>query len=297
MSTVDLVVVSYNSAGELRRCVSSLAGEPDVSVFVVDNASSDGSLETIADLDVTAIAQTGNYGFAHGCNAGWRRGHSPYVLLLNPDATMDGDALRRLVAVADADPSIGLAAPRIVEPDGTLDPSQRRFPRIRSTFAQALFLHRLFPHASWVDELVRDPARYEGPGSPDWVSGACMLIRRDVLERLGGLDEGFFLYGEDKDLCRRIRDLGYDIRFDPSVQATHEGGASAPRTSLLPVLVASRLRYARKHRSRAGAVAERVGIALGAVTHAVVARGGAPARRGWLRALGRALRPRPRMGI
>jgi N-acetylglucosaminyl-diphospho-decaprenol L-rhamnosyltransferase len=297
VSTVDLVVVSYNSAGELRRCVSSLAGEPDVSAFVVDNASSDGSLETIADLDVTQVAQPGNYGFAHGCNAGWRRGHSPYVLLLNPDATMDGDALRRLVAVADADPAIGLAAPRIVEPDGTLDPSQRRFPRIRSTFAQALFLHRLFPHASWVDELVRDPARYEGPGSPDWVSGACMLIRRDVLERLGGLDEGFFLYGEDKDLCRRIRDLGYDIRFDPSVQATHEGGASAPRTSLLPVLVASRLRYARKHRSRAGAVAERAGIALGAVTHAVVTRGGAPARRGWLRALGRALRPRPPMGI
>jgi GT2 family glycosyltransferase len=297
VSTVDLVVVSYNSAGELRRCVSSLAGEPDVSVFVVDNASTDGSLETIADLHVTPIAQSGNYGFAHGCNAGWRRGQSPYVLLLNPDATMDGDALRRLVAVADADPAIGLAAPRIIEPDGTLDPSQRRFPRIRSTFAQALFLHRLFPRASWVDELVRDPARYEEPGSPDWVSGACMLIRRDVLERLGGLDEGFFLYGEDKDLCRRIRDLGYHIRFDPSVQATHEGGASAPRTSLLPVLVASRLRYARKHRSRAGALAERAGIALGAVTHAVVTRDGAPARRGWLRALGRALRPRPPMGI
>ena len=297
MSTVDLVVVSYNSAGELRRCVSPLAAEPDVTVFVVDNASSDGSLETVADLDVTPIPQAANLGFAHGCNTGWRRGGSRYVLLLNPDATMDGDSLRRLVAVADADPSIGLAAPRIVEPDGTLDPSQRRFPRIRSTFAQALFVHRLFPHASWVDELVRDPASYEGPASPEWVSGACMLIRRDVLEQVGGLDEGFFLYGEDKDLCRRIRELGYEIRFDPSAHTTHEGGASAPRAELLPVLVASRLRYARKHRSRAGALAERAGIALGAFTHAVITRGGAPARRGWLRALRRALTPRPRMGI
>jgi N-acetylglucosaminyl-diphospho-decaprenol L-rhamnosyltransferase len=291
MPSIDVVVVSYNSADHLRSCVEPLAGAEGVHVIVADSASSDGSLAAVAELPVTALALPENRGFAHGCNAGARAGSGDYVLLLNPDARLEPSALERMAAVAEADPQVGAVAPRIVEPDGALDWSQRRFPRVRSTFAQAFFLHRFFPQAAWSDELVRDPSAYERPGSPEWASGACLLIRRSEYDAIGGLDEGFFLYCEDMDVCRRLRDRGLDIRFEPAAVATHAGGASAPRAALLPVLAASRIRYARKHRSRAVALLERLGVIVGGLTHAVVTRGGGATRRGNLRALTRALQP------
>jgi N-acetylglucosaminyl-diphospho-decaprenol L-rhamnosyltransferase len=290
---VDTVIVSYNSVDHLRSCVEPLVALPQVTLTVVDSASSDESLGSISDLPVETVALPVNRGFAHACNAGWRRGHSPFVLFLNPDATLDGDSLSRMVTAAERSPYVGVVAPRIVEPGGTLDYSLRRFPRLRSTYSQALFLHRLFPRSSWSDELERDNRVYQQPGSPEWASGACLLIRRAALEDVGGLDEGFFLYCEDLDLCRRLRDAGYDIRFEPDAVAVHEGGASAPRSALLPVLAASRVRYARLHQSPAVAFLERIGIAIGALTHMVVSRGGPGARKGWLRALGLALSPRP----
>jgi GT2 family glycosyltransferase len=286
---VDVVVVSYNSRAHLRDCVEPLARKTDVRVVVVDNASSDGSLEVVADLPIVTVPLPDNRGFAHGCNAGWRRGDSPYVLLLNPDARMGSDALRRLLGVLEEDTKIAAAAPRIVDAEGLLDFSQRRFPRPGSTYAQALFLHRLFPATAWTDEVVRDEAAYSQRGAPDWVSGACILVRRSALEELGGLDDGFFMYGEDIDLCRRLRDAGYEIVFDPGATVVHEGGASTPRPALLPVLAASRIRYARKHGGRSAALLERVGVGLGALTHMVVARGGMATRAGHARSLRLAL--------
>lgn len=282
---VDVVVVSFNSREHLRGCVEPLVAIDDVRVTVVDNASSDGSLEAVADLPVTTISLERNGGFASGSNAGWRAGKGAYVLLLNPDARIDRESLYELVQALERDPAAGAAAPKILHADGTLHFSQRRFPRLRSTYAQALFLHRLFPRASWTDEVVRTEEAYESAGSPDWVSGACILVRRSVLERLGGLDEGFFMYSEDTDLCRRIRDVGLDVRFEPEAVVVHEGGASAPRSSLLPELAASRVRYAQKHEGPLGAAFERIGIGLGAVTHLVAGRGGAAARTGHARAL------------
>ena len=285
MAAVDVVVVSYNSRGELRGCVEPLTQLEDVNVIVVDNASTDGSLDVIADLPAERIALSENGGFGHGCNAGWRAGQAPYVLFLNPDARIGSEALDRLVAVLEEWPAAGAVAPRINHDDGTLDYSLRRFPRLRSTYARALFLHRIFPRATWTDELVREPEVYAQPGSPDWVSGACILVRRTVLEELGGFDEGFFMYCEDIDLCRRIQDAGHELRYEPTAVITHIGGASAPRTSLLPVLAESRLRYAAKHLGAPTALLERLGIALEALTHVVVSSGGQAARAGHGRAL------------
>lgn len=283
--SVDVVVVAYNSRAELRACVEPLAASPDVRVIVVDNASPDASLEAVADLTVETIALESNMGFAHGCNAGWRAGSAPFVLLLNPDTRVRPGALEHLVAAVVNEDAVGAAAPMVVDGAGALDYSQRRFPRLRSTFAQALFLHRLWPRATWVDEVVRDDAAYSAPSSPDWVSGACILVRRSVLDQLNGLDDGFFMYCEDIDLCLRIRHAGYDIRFVPEAVIEHDGGASAPRPSLLPVLAASRVRFAAKHRGRVGARLEQFGVALGALTHVIVSRGGREVRRGHVRAL------------
>jgi len=290
VALVDVVVVSYNSRRQLRRCVEQLAAEDGVQVIVVDNASSDGSLEEVTDLPVRSIGLELNGGFATGCNAGWRAGAAPFVLFLNPDASIEPASIRRLVDQLEHEDRVGAAGPRIDEADGSLDYSQRRFPRLRSTYAQALFLHRVFPRSLWADETVRDDAAYARPGAAEWISGACMLVRRSALERLGGWDEGFFMYCEDKDLCRRLWDAGYEVRFQPEARCRHTGGASAPRSSLLPILASSRVRYAGKHETRVVALLERAGVALGAITHSLVARS-APMRAGHARSLLAAARP------
>jgi len=285
---IDAVVVTYNSAKTIRTCVESLLAA-GTDVTIVDNASRDATLDVLGGLPVHVLPQDENHGFAFGCNVGIAATHGDYVLLLNPDAVVEDDCVRRLAGCLAADPAVGLAAPRIVDRDGSLEFSQRRFPRLRSTFAVALFAHRLFPRATWQDELIRDPAAYARRADPPWVSGACMLVPREVCDALNGLDDGFFLYGEDVDFCKRIRDAGWTIRFEPNAVVRHLGGSSAPRAELLPLLAASRLRYSRKHESRATRAATRLGVAVGAATHMLLARGGR--RRGHARALLVAIAP------
>jgi N-acetylglucosaminyl-diphospho-decaprenol L-rhamnosyltransferase len=295
VALVDVVVVSYNSRDHLRAAVEPLSAVSDLRAIVVDNGSTDGSVESVSDLPLTIVRSGTNGGFAHGCNLGWRAGEAPFVLFLNPDAAIDPESVLRLVRAVE-DSAVGAAAPKIVHPDGELHYSQRRFPRLRSLYAQALFLHRLFPRAGWSDEVIRTQEAYAAPGSPDWVSGACVLVKRPALEELSGLDEGFFMYWEDTDLCRRLRSLGFAVRYEPDAVAVHVGGASGARSELVPVLAASRIRYSRKHRTRLGVAAERAGIALGALTHMVVARGGLDMRAGHARALRQAVARRPIVG-
>jgi GT2 family glycosyltransferase len=291
VSSVDVVVVAYNNRDTIRGCVEPLAADPRINVVVVDNASPDRSLEVVTDLALTRVVEKTNRGFGHGCNAGWRAGAAPAVLFLNPDTRMSPDDVLRLAQVVEDDPSIGAAGPRISDGDGALDFSQRRFPRLRSTYAQALFVHRAFPRAEWGDEVIRDPRAYAGPRDAEWLSGACLLVRRDVLVQVEGFDAGFFMYCEDKDLCRRVALAGYRVRYEPSATCIHIGGLSAPRSSLLPTLTDSRIRFARKHQTRLGATAERAGIALGALTHALASRGGREMRAGYGRSFIRALGP------
>jgi N-acetylglucosaminyl-diphospho-decaprenol L-rhamnosyltransferase len=290
MAVVDAVVVSYNSHDHLRGCVEPLAAADWVNVVVVDNASTDGSLETLGGLDLKTVAGRENVGFARGSNAGARLGTAPYVLFLNPDAVIEEKALRRLVDTLEADGSIGLAGPRIVSEEGELVLSQRRYARLRSTYAQALFLHRFFPRAAWTDEVVRDPQAYERPGEPEWVSGACLLARRSLVEQIGGFDERFFLYCEDMDLCLRVRQAGFRVAYVPAAQVMHVGGASAAAPTTIPLLAASRTGFARKHLGPARALGERLGIALGGITHALAGRGGPAVRGAHRRAAAIALR-------
>jgi N-acetylglucosaminyl-diphospho-decaprenol L-rhamnosyltransferase len=287
---VDVVVVSFNSREHLRACIEPLLEIDGVRVIVVDNASTDGSLESIRDLPgVTAIAADENRGFASGCNVGWRAGSADSVLLLNPDARIDGASVKTLATRLGSAPSVGAVAPRIVRDDRSLDFSLRRFPRLRSTYAQALFLHRLFPRRRWADEVIRDPLDYDRPHTAEWVSGACLMVRRDVLAQFDGLDEEFFHYCEDTDLCRRIRNAGLEVWYEPTAVSMHAGGRSSPRDQLLPRLAASRIRYAQKHRNPAAALLERGGIALGALSHALVGRGGRTRRAAYIGAFKAAL--------
>lgn len=282
---VDVVVVSYNSRATLRACVEPLTAAADLDVIVIDNASLDGSLETVTDLSLRSLSRGENGGFARACNEGWRAGSAPFVLFLNPDAIIDEHSLRVLLEAIRADDRIGAAAPKILGLDGSLHHSLRRFPRLCSTYARALFLPRLLPLASWADEVVRDERAYERPGWPEWASGAGLLVRRSALERLGGFDEAFFLYSEDTDLCRRLREAGFRIRYEPGAVVRHAGGGSGSRSELLPVLALSRRLYACKHEGRVVAQLERAGLILEAATHLVVSRGGLAERAGRLSSL------------
>lgn len=285
MDRIDVVVVSFNSRSTLRGCVEPLCRLPGVHVVVVDNASADGSSGVVADLPVEVVHAGRNRGFAAGCNLGIAAGEAPYVLLLNPDARLEPAGLRALAEVLRDAPGVAVAGPRIQHPDGSLAFSQRRFASLRSTWAQGLFLHRLLPRATWTDQLVRDAGAYERASAPDWLSGACMLVRRAALEALGGLDEAYFLYCEDQDLCRRIRDRGGQIRYVPEAVATHVGGASSSPGSTLAVLARSRITYARRHYRPWAVPVAVAGIAAGAATHALAAVRRPALRRGHAAAL------------
>ncbi|WP_051324758.1 glycosyltransferase family 2 protein [Candidatus Solirubrobacter pratensis] len=267
---VDVVIVSYNSRDTLRECVEPLAGAPGVRVIVVDNASPDASLEVIADLPVHAIESGRNGGFSFGCNLGAAAGDAPLVLFLNPDARVNPGELERMVAALEAEPDVGLLGPRLLNEDGSLIPSVRRYQRPISTWAQALFVHRVLPRATWANEIATSADAYERVAYPEWVSGACMLVRREVLDAIGGFDEGFFLYCEDMDICARIRAAGWRIRYDPRASVSHRGGHSAPRSGLLTVMVRSRILYARKHGGPAATFLLRLGLVVDSATHLIV---------------------------
>ena len=243
---------------------------PGVDVTVVDNASPDDSLEAIAGLRVQALQAGANLGFGTGCNLGAAAGDAPLVLFVNPDARIAQADLDRLVAVLAAEPEVALVGPRLLDDEGELIPSLRRYQRAGSTWAQALFLHRLLPRAAWANEIDRAPEAYDRVEYPEWISGACMLARREAVDSIGGFDEGFFLYCEDMDLCARLREAGWRIRYEPGAVVHHVGGHSAPRSSLLAVLARSRIRYARKHGAPLSAALQRLGLAVDAITHVLV---------------------------
>ncbi len=274
----DVVVVSYNSRDTLRACVEPLAGLDGISVIVVDNASPDRSLEAIADLPVHAIASEDNRGFGAGCNLGLAAGAAPFVLFLNPDAYISDDALQRLTDVLVSEPDVGIVGPRTVAADGALVPSMRRYQRVGSVWATALFVHRVVKQAAWANEIVKSSEMYEHAAYPEWLSGGCLLVRRSVIESVRGFDEGFFLYNEDMDLCARVRAAGYKVRYEPTALARHEGGRSAPRTGLYAVLARSRMRFAKRHANSLSVQLQRLGLALGALTH-VAANATRPAHR------------------
>ena len=294
MTSIDVVVVSFNSRKHLRSCVEPFLPFDDVQVTVVDNGSNDDSVSAVADLPITLVPLESNHGFAYGCNVGWRAGEAPFVLFLNPDARIEIDAVRCLARQLVENPKAGAVGPKLLDMHERLAFSQRRFPRVLSTYAQAFFVHRLLRGRQWTGEVVCEPRKYEVAQSPEWLSGACLLVRRSLLEALNGLDSDFFLYGEDVDLCKRIRQAGFEVLYEPGAVARHEGGASSPRALLLPVLAESRIRYATKHRGRGAQVLERLGIAVGALTHLVAGQGGVERRLGHARSLRVAFRRLPR---
>jgi GT2 family glycosyltransferase len=229
VSRLAVVIVTYNSATEIGACLRALpaaAARTPYEVVIVDNASQDRTSDLVrAEWPAVHVIDAGaNLGFARANNLAIRATTSELVLLLNPDAVPTPGAIDALVAVLDAEPAVAVAGPRIVDRDGRPELS---FGPMIGPLAELRQKVRMRGHAGrWPIVAARVERATREPGFPDWVSGACLLIRRSSLERAGLLDERFFLYTEDVDLCAAVRAQGGRVRFSPEAEVVHARGAS-----------------------------------------------------------------------
>ncbi len=270
---VTVVIVNYNSLVDVRRCLASLrdGGARSVSwdAIVVDNASAEPGVAALAGEfeHVKVIRRATNGGFAVGANTGIRAAGAPLVLLLNPDAVVLPGAVAALRDYLAANPDAGIVAPRVEDPDGTLQLSCRRFP----TFWAALFnryslLTWLLPGNRQSSAYLMTDWDHGSTRDVDWVSGAAMLIPRTALDRVGLFDEGYFFAIEDVDLCRRMHDAGLRVLYHPAATVRHRIGGSSRSAPVRVVLARHRgmWRYYKRH-LRGGALLDGLtaaGIAL-----------------------------------
>lgn len=271
MSSIGIVIVSYNTCSLLRDCLASLAGcALPLRAVVVDNASRDGSAAMVrAEFPaVGLLALDTNLGFAAGTNIGIRQllsaersalssedvSHSTldYLLLLNPDTVVQSGAIEALVAFLEAHPRVGAVGPRLLNRDGSIQTAAFRFPTLAMTALDLFPPGEVLPgrlyNSWWHGRYPHEPAA-DAPFPIDHPLGACILTRRVVLEQVGLLDEQFFMYAEEVDWCYRVRAAGWSIWQEPRARVAHVGGASTSqfRSRMLIALYQSRLRFFRKH--------------------------------------------------
>lgn len=228
---LSVVIVSWNTRELLLNTLHSFlpVDELDCEVIVVDNASSDGSSEAVRSEfpDAKLICNATNLGFARGVNCGLRASSHPYVLLLNSDTLVVDDAIQMLVAYASAHPEAGIIGPRVLNADGSLQHSRFRFPSLLNLALQATYLYKLFPNSSFLNRERLPEVGDREPQPVEVVSGCCFLIRRELIDEVGVLDEGYFMYAEETDLCRRAWDQGFEVHYAPVGEIIHFGGGSS----------------------------------------------------------------------
>ncbi len=222
------VVVNYNAGPALCDCVGSvLAEEPCPEVVVVDNASTDGSVDGLrrAHPGVRIVHSGGNLGYARAANLGIAATGAPVVAVLNPDTVLRPGAGPALTARFAAEPDLGAAGPRLCNTDGSVYPSARRVPSLVDAVGHGLlfFVWRDNPFTRRYREIGADPDR---PRDVDWVSGAAVWLRRAALDDVGGWDERYFMYVEDVDLCWRLHRAGWRVAYDPAGTVEHLLGVS-----------------------------------------------------------------------
>ena len=225
-----VVVVNHNAGGYLRRCMESLkagSGDARFDVVIVDNASRDGSPEqALAERpDARLIRNRANRGFAAAANQGIAATSSPFVLLINPDAEIVGGTLASFLKVARERPRAGAIGALVRNPNGSIQPSARRVPRLGEALGHA-FLGPLIPSNPFTRSYTMAGWDRATEREVEWVSGSAMLLRREALDEVGAFDEGYFMYVEDVDLCTRLGRKGWQVLFSPELEVVHQIGVS-----------------------------------------------------------------------
>ena len=225
MHDLAIIVVSTNEARWLTPCLTTVlerAGSIELDVVVVDNESTDGTRELVEQqFPSVRVVTCPNHGFSYANNRGYITCDARYVLFLNPDTEILEGTFEQLVEAMDERPGVGLAGVKQVTADRKLFPTVRRAPHAIRTLAEALGSERLPFRSRWLGERELDLARYETELVCDWTSGSFMFTRREALESAGLLDERFFIYAEETDLCHRIRKAGWEIRHLPTMTILH----------------------------------------------------------------------------
>jgi hypothetical protein len=256
---LSVVIVGWNARHYLELCLRSLTEAPlrrSMEILVVDNASTDGSAEMIEARfpQVKLIRNTENLGFSKGNNVGIRQCQGRYIALVNPDVIVLPGCLDALADFLDQNPKVGNVGPRVLNPDGTLQSSCRRFPTLWNNFCTATSLASLFKNSRFFagEHMFFFP--HDRTLAVDVLVGCFSMIRREAFEAVGLLDEGLFMYGDDVDWCRRCWRAGWQVVFFPGAQAIHDRGKI---TAPYPIRFAvaqqrSVLYYWKKHHGRLG---------------------------------------------
>lgn len=261
MSQIDLsvIIVSWNVQPLLRACLHSVAAESGglaLQVIVVDSASSDGSADMVAAEFpwVTLIRCHENVGFPRGNNIGIAAANGRFVLLLNPDTVVHDQALLKMVQYLEAHPAVGVVGAQLLNEDGSVQSSRRRFPTLITGFVESSWLQAWAPTAVLSHYYAQDLAD-DQISQVDWVMGACLMTRQPIVQQVGGLDEGYFMYSEELDWCRRIKAAGWQVVYLPTAQVTHFQGKSSDQVVAQRHIYFNRakLRYYRKYHGRLAA--------------------------------------------
>ncbi len=272
MSEVMLTVqiVNWNAREPLRAALRSIMAHPplyEYEIIVLDNASSDGSVQMLEKEfpEVKLIVSERNLGFSKGHNLAARAAQGKYLFILNPDTEVLPGALEALVAYAERHPEVAIIGPKILNPDGSLQYSCRRFPNPAAALFRNTPLGKLFPNNPYTREYLMTDWDHNSIREVDWVSGAALFIRREVYKQLGGFDEQFFMYCEDTDLCYRARQAGYKVIYYPEPKIKHAIGRSTDLVANRMIITFHRSMYLfyKKHYARRTLVLLRPLVPLG----------------------------------
>jgi GT2 family glycosyltransferase len=251
---LSVCIVNWNTREDLKQAITSVlesGREVSLQLVVLDNASRDGSAEMVREEfpGVTLIESDENLGFARGYNRAAAEAAGRHLLMLNPDTVAHPGALRRLVEFLDAEPAGGAAGPRLLNADGSLQYSCRRFPTPLAALLRNTVLGRLAPNNHYTRDYLMADWDHSEVRAVDWISGAAMCIRREAWEQVGGFDEGYFMYAEDMDWCLRAQQAGWKVYYVPDAMIMHHIGRSSDQRPL-PMVVAfhrSAARFYRRH--------------------------------------------------
>ncbi|MGE5618001.1 MAG: glycosyltransferase family 2 protein [Sphingomonadaceae bacterium] len=232
MTRISIIIVSWNTKRLLERCLESVFGSAcacDLEVLVVDNGSSDGSPEMVASRfpSVHLVAESENLGFARANNLAMDSATGDYLLFLNPDTELLGTALAEMVRYAEEHPDVAVVGPQLLNSDGSLQSSRRRFPTRASAFLESTVLQRWLPTHPALRHLYALDAADDQIQEVDWVVGAGFLVNAQAARQVGKMDEGYFMYSEELDWCRRFKAAGWKVVYLPTAKLVHHGGQSS----------------------------------------------------------------------
>lgn len=254
MLPLSVITVTHNHSDYIGCCLEALIPEIQKiggEAIVIDNCSDDSTVEIVSQYpQVKLYINQQRRGFSANNNYGMALAQGQYILLLNPDTEIFPEALERLIAFMDEHPKVGLCGAQLLFPDGSIQPSPRRFPTLGSTIVRRTPLRIFLRNSQFNQRHLMLDLDHSQPQSVDWLLGACLFIRREILETVGPLDEGFFLYVEDIDWAKRIHQAGWQVYYVPTAQIIHHHIAVSDKHFLSRYTwlhLKSMIRYIRKY--------------------------------------------------